>query len=204
MIVQFVEFTSFAYILFRLTNECTRHRAVDYIRAMFTLTFASLWIYLMHRHQHKYPDGVFGKIHAMHHNPKHKNEWYAHALECLNNSQLLLFILFNKLIKKMTNVELFSNHILVLLTVMYLFVHFVQYKVFKSCKHAIHHEHDNDAIQHYELIKNYEPYIFDNLFETQSHCKPDQVPSWYLYVLIILVRTCILYYVTVAICKTFL
>lgn len=204
MIVQLVELTSFAYILFRLINECTRHRAVDYTRAMFTLTFASFCLYSMHRHQHKYPDGVFGKIHAMHHNPKHKNEWYTYALEGLNNSQLLLFILFNNVIKKITNVELFSNHILVLLTVMYLFVHFVQYKVFNSCNHAIHHQHDNDAIQQYELIKNYDPYIFDKLFETQSHCNPDQVQSWYLHVLIILVRACILYYVTVAICKKML
>jgi len=200
MIIQLVELTSFVYILFRLINECTNHRAVDYTRAMFTLTFASFWVYSIHRYQHKYPDGVFGKIHAMHHNPKHKNEWYAYVLEGLNNSQLLLFILFNNLLKKMTNVELFSNYILVLLTVMYLFVHFIQYKVVKSCKHAIHHEHDNDAIQNYESIKNYDPAIFDQLFETKSYCNSDQ-PTWCLYVLVILVRTYILYYVTVSICK---
>lgn len=200
MIIQLVEFTSFAYILFRLINECTNHRAVDYTRAIFTLTFASFWIYSIHRYQHKYPDGVFGKIHAMHHNPKHKNEWYAYILEGLNNSQFLLFILFNNLLKKMTNVELFSNYILVLLTVMYLFVHFIQYNVVKSCNHAIHHQHDNDVIQNYEFIKNYDPAILDKLFETNSYCITDQTP-WYLSVLVILVRTYILYYVTVAICK---
>ena len=200
MIIQLVEFTSFAYIFFRLINECTNHRAVDYTRAIFTLTFASFWIYSMHRYQHKYPDGVLGKIHAMHHNPKHKNEWYAYILEGLNNSQILLFILFNNILKKMTNVELFSNYILVLLTVMYLFVHFIQYNVVKSCNHAIHHQHDNDVIQNYEFIKNYDPAIFDKLFETKSYCITDQTP-WYLSVLVILVRTYILYYVTVAICK---
>ena len=196
-----VKYTSFAYVVFRLINECTTHRAVDYIRAIFTLTVASVWLYSTHRYQHKYTDGVFGKIHAMHHNPKHKNEWYAYVSEGLNNSQLLLFILFNNLLKKMTNFELFSNYIMVLMTFMYLFVHFIQYKLFHSCEHAIHHQHDNDAIQNYALIKNYDPAIFDELFETKYYCNSDQAPSWYLYVLFILFRACLMYYVTVSFCK---
>lgn len=202
MIIPLVEYTLLAYVLFKLINECTNRRAVDYIRAIFTLIVASFWLYLIHRYQHKYPDGVFGKIHAMHHNPKHKNKWYAYVLEILNNSQLLLVILFNNLLKKMTNFELFSNYILILLTIMYLFMHFIQFKLFNSC-HAIHHQHDNDAIQNYESIKDYDPVIFDQLFETKSYCNSDQ-PTWCLYVLVILfilVRTYIEYYVTVSICK---
>jgi hypothetical protein len=46
-----LELVLFAGVIFKIMNECTSHRVVDYVRAVFTLAFASFFIYTTHRYQ---------------------------------------------------------------------------------------------------------------------------------------------------------
>lgn len=198
-----LELVLFVGVMFKIMNECTSHRVVDYVRALFTLAFASFFLYTIHWYQHKHSDSVFGKLHALHHNPNYKNKWYAELLEGVNNAQLLLFIIVNNLIKKVTNVQLFSNVMFVFLTCMYLVVHLVQYKVLYSCSHAKHHEYDsvNGMHRDYAAIKNYAPYVMDNLFKTNAYCITGETTSLHVYAIIALFRTYVVYCVTIWVCK---
>lgn len=197
-----LELVLFAGVIFKIMNECTSHRVVDYVRAVFTLAFASFFIYTTHRYQHKHPDSMFGKLHALHHNPNYKNKWYVEVLEGVNNSQLLLLIIVNNVITKVTNVQLFSNVMFVFLTCMYLVIHLVQYKVSYSCSHAKHHEYDsvNGMHRDYAAIKNYAPYVMDNLFKTNAYCSTGET-SLNVFAIIALFRTYVVYCMTIWICK---
>jgi hypothetical protein len=124
------------------------------------------------------------------------------VLEGVNNSQLLLLIIVNNVITKVTNVQLFSNVMFVFLTCMYLVIHLVQYKVSYSCSHAKHHEYDsvNGMHRDYAAIKNYAPYVMDNLFKTNAYCSTGET-SLNVFAIIALFRTYVVYCMTIWICK---
>ena len=164
--------TFFIYMVVSLVNTCSHHHVIDYIRAVFTLIFSMFFMYFGHFFQHKYNDSMFGKIHtAYHHNPKCKHKWYAKLIEHLNNSQLLLFILVNNLIKQITNVEIFSNYILVFVTLIYLWTHAIEYQNHPSITHMYHHKFDNEENRNNSSeIKNYSPLLVDMIFNTYHDC----------------------------------
>ena len=162
----------FIYLFVSLINVCSNHRAIDYIRAFFTLIFSMFFLYFIHVFQHKYNNSMYGKIHTeYHHNPKCKHKWYATLIELYCNLQLLIFILVNNLIKKLTNIEIFSNYILVFWSLVYTWTHTIDYHNHDSNFHAYHHKFDNDDnINHSSEIKNYGPVSMDMIFNTYHHC----------------------------------
>ena len=170
----FIQFKYICYIAFfvSLINACSHHRVIDYIRAGFTVIFSMFFMYFAHVFQHKYNDSIYGKMHtAYHHNPKYKHIWYAKLIELFNNLQLLIFILVNTLIKKFTNIEMFSNYILVFLSLYYLWIHNIEYHIHSSCRHRYHHKFDNEEnINHSSEIKNYGPSTMDKIFNTYHDC----------------------------------
>lgn len=173
----------FIYVIVLLINVCSRHHAMDYFRAGFTLVFSIFFMYFSHVAQHKFNDSMLGKAHTMyHHNPKYKNEWYSKIIEFINNLQLLIFILFNNIIKKIANVELFSNYILFALTVYYTWSHFVEFHYLPSCRHNYHHKFDNEENHNRSLvIKNYGPHFMDIVFETNYDCIESNQRLWLKY-----------------------
>ena len=164
----FIKNVFYLYLIAKLINACSKHHTIDYIRAVFTLIFGSFYIYFVHVIQHKYSDSMFGKIHTdYHHNPKYKHKWYSKVIEFFNNSQLLLFILVNNLIKKFTNIEIFSNYILFFWAMIYTWTHEIEYHNHPSCIHMYHHKFDNEENQnHSSEIKNYGPTSLDIMFNT--------------------------------------
>ena len=170
----FIQFKNICYIAFfvSLINACSHHRVIDYIRAGFTVIFSMFFMYFAHVFQHKYNDSIYGKMHtAYHHNPKYKHIWYAKLIELFNNLQLLIFILVNNLIKKFTNIEIFSNYILVSFLGIFIWTHFIEYNNTASCLHVYHHKFDNEEnINHSSEIKNYDPTTIDKIFNTYHDC----------------------------------
>ena len=196
---QFSYICSIAFVV-SLINECSHHHVIDYIRAFFTLTFSLSYMYFGHVYQHKYNNSMFGKMHtAYHHNPKYKHIWYVKIIELFNNSQLFIFILVNNLIKKFTNVEIFSNYILFYISALYMWLHFIEFHNNASCTHAYHHKFDNEENQnHSSEIKNYSPSIMDKIFNTYNDCKEDD-DLWFIVRSIIILY--ILYHATILIYK---
>ena len=162
----------FIYLFVSLINVCSNHRAIDYIRAFFTLIFSMFFLYFIHVFQHKYNNSMYGKIHTeYHHNPKYKHKWYSNVIELYCNLQLLIFILVNNLIKKLANIEIFSNYILGFATLVYILTHAIDYHNHDSNVHAYHHKFDNDDnINHSSEIKNYGPPLMDMIFNTHHAC----------------------------------
>ena len=191
--------TFFIYLVVSLVNTCSHHHVIDYIRAVFTLIFSMFFMYFGHFFQHKYNDSMFGKIHtAYHHNPKYKHNWYVKLIEHLNNSQLLLFILVNNLIKKLTNIEIFSNYILVFWSLVYLWTHAIEQHNHHSCTHVYHHKFDNEENRnHSSEIKNYGPSTMDMIFNTYHPCDEDGLFDAFY----VLFKLYVIYYATILIYK---
>ena len=164
--------TFLIYFLAKLINTCSNHHAIDYIRAVFTLIFGVFFMYFNHVFQHKYNDSMYGKIHTeYHHNPKYKHTWYAKIIELFCNLQVLIFILVNNLIKKLTNIEIFSNYILVFWSLVYTWTHAIEHHNHHSCVHAHHHKFDNEENRnHSSEIKNYGLSTMDRIFNTYHPC----------------------------------
>ena len=158
-------------------------------------------MYFSHFFQHKYNDSMFGKIHtAYHHNPKYKHTWYAKWIELFVNLQVFIFILVNNLIKKFTNIEIFSNYILFYYMAYYVWIHFVEYHNITSCLHVYHHKFDNEENQnHSSEIKNYGPMMLDTIFNTYHDCNHDD--DSLLATVRILIPVYIMYHATVLIFK---
>ena len=201
MIGRILQFSFLTYFIVSVVNTCSHHRVIDYIRAFFTLIFSAFYMYFIHVIEHKYNDTMFGKMHtAYHHNPKYKHTWYANIIEFLNNSQLLIFILVNNLIKKITNVEIFSNYMLFMLSLYYIWSHFIEFHYLPSCVHAYHHMFDNEEnINHSSDIKNYGPRQMDIIFNTYHSCDDDGT-VWLKY-LSLVCKLGVIYYATSLIYK---
>ena len=199
----FSQFQYICYIAFvvSLINTCSHHHVIDYIRAFFTLMFSMFYMYFSHFFQHKYNDSMFGKIHtAYHHNPKYKHTWYAKIIELFINLQVFIFILVNNLIKKFTNVEIFSNYILFFYIAIYVCTHYIEYHNNASCLHTYHHAFDNEENQnHSSEIKNYGPMMLDTIFNTYHDCNHDDDSLW--ATVRILIPVYIIYHATVLIFK---
>lgn len=192
----------FMYVIFKLITVCSDHRATDYIRSLFTLLFGLFFMYFSHVAQHKFNNSAFGRVHALfHHNPKCKHEWYAKIIEFINNLQLLIFILFNNVIKQITHIELFSNYILFSLTFYYILTHFIEFHYFPSCRHNHHHAFDNEENQNHSLdIQNYGPHVMDIMFNTHHACNDDGA-NVYLVETFKLCKLYVMYYATSLIYK---
>lgn len=188
------------YVVYLLINACSKHRAIDYFRAIFTAIFATFFFYFIHVLQHKFNDSIIGRIHTTyHHNPKYKNKWYSTVFEFFNNLILLIFILLNNIVKHFTNVEIFSNYILFISVFYYAWVHFIEFHYTNSCKHIYHHKFDNaENLNHSSVIKNYGPYYMDILFGTNYDCPQNE--TWLSYLNYIL-KIYIAYQVTISIYK---
>lgn len=198
-----VDLALFIYVVVMLIHACSKNKATDYYRAGFTLVFSVCFIYFYHVAQHKYNDSIFGKVHTMyHHNPKFKNELYSKLIEFINNIVLLIFILLNNLIKKAINVELFSNYILFMLTVYYLWSHFIEFHYLPSCRHEYHHSFDNEENANKSShLKNYGPHFMDIIFNTDHFCTHAHVENTWLKYLSNILKLYVAYRVTIFIYK---
>ena len=173
LISDIINIIIFNFVIIRLIIACSAHRAMDYIRAYFTLVFGMCVLYFGHVANHKFKNGIVGKLHAMHHNPKIKNEWYAMIIEFIYNSQLLIFILFNNVFKQITRIELFSNYILFAIVFLYIWTHWIEQHCFPDCVHKYHHTFDAEENHDPVNVKNYGPHIMDRIFNTYHDCNND-------------------------------
>ena len=199
--IQYIGPIYFIVKFVKLINTCSHHHVIDYIRAFFTLIFGASYMYFYHVFQHKHNDSMLGKIHtAYHHNPKYKHIWYAKIIELFNNLQFLILILVNNLIKKFTNIEIFSNYILFYFMAIYVWNHFIEYHNIASCKHMYHHAFDNEENRnHSSEIKNYGPPTMDKIFNTYHDCNHEHDSLWATVRVIITIY--IMYHATVLIFK---
>ena len=122
----------------------------------FGIVFMYFWVYLVHRSLHLLPAWATTHI-SFHHAPadaKPLPRWLELVLETVTDAGLNLSLL---LLQSLVGYQLVHPLIIVFFTVTYVATHIINYSIYGSVTHRLHHT---------ELNKNFGPDTIDHLFGT--------------------------------------
>lgn len=157
-----VNFGLFALIL--VAGFIINYKTEDNIfRTGFTYLAISIWTYYVHKTMHDYPNTVFGKIHAIHHNPLYKDTISAEIFEIFVNIIIiggLFWIPIILILENQTGIKIANHHTILIWALIFTTYHLINYHVVKHDIHAQHHVENG--------VNNYGPEWFDILCNTKA------------------------------------
>jgi len=164
--VMYITTILIGFIINYKTNDCI-------IRTVLTYLAITLWTYYVHDIMHKYENSPIGKIHAIHHNSKYKDDISVEILEILVNVIIiggLFWIPVMLWIENTIGFRIVNYYMILIWSFMFMTYHLINYHIYNADVHCQHHQENGE--------NNYGPEWYDILFNTKAeHSKIEDMNS---------------------------
>ena len=160
------------YIISRFTDK-------NLFKVMITMIFAVNWTYWSHKYCHYSQADPISKLHMIHHTPLLRHNISSDVIESLINLFIIggiILIPINIFIKKITNIKLLNNSILIFWAIVYTTYHLFNFHFLPNISHQSHHKTDTNLENKQDAINatNYGPEYLDILNNTKPDGQPIQ------------------------------